>query len=129
MAIFKELIFNGEQLRRHARFKLLSHKAEVLHPALVQQLHARGGPEEETNNTEATKNPLTSLRFWVPIFDGLVLPGRKTEFSILASKSIMSAMLVALFGSLFFFLSKLSFQAGAHYIPQASLLQSLCLII
>lgn len=60
-----------------ARFKLLSHKAEVLHPALVQQLHARGGPEEETNHTEATKNPLTSLRFWVPIFDGLVLPGIK----------------------------------------------------
>jgi len=64
--------------QRRKRFKLLSHKAEVLHPALVQQLHARGGPEEETNH-EATKNPLTSLRFWVPIFDGLVLLGFVAE--------------------------------------------------
>ena len=78
-----------------ARFKLLSHKAEVLHPALVQQLHARGGPEEETNHTEATKNPLTSLRFWVPIFDGLVLPGIKQN-----QHAWLNA--VALFGMFFF---------------------------
>lgn len=65
--------------QRRKRFKLLSHKAEVLHPALVQQLHARSGPEEETSNTESSKNPLTSLRFWVPIFDGLVLLGFVAE--------------------------------------------------
>lgn len=65
--------------QRRKRFKVLSHKAEVLHPALVQQLHARGGQDEETNNTESSKNPLTSLRFWVPIFDGLVLLGFVAE--------------------------------------------------
>eukprot|EP00913_Durusdinium_trenchii_P028577 g26802.t1 len=65
--------------QRRKRFKLLSHKAETLHPALVQQLHARTGPEEEEMNKTEWQNPLTSLRFWVPIFDAVVLLGLIAE--------------------------------------------------
>ena len=52
------------------------HTAEIQTLSWLRQLHARGGQDEETNNTESSKNPLTSLRFWVPIFDGLVSLGQ-----------------------------------------------------
>ncbi|CAJ1381972.1 unnamed protein product [Effrenium voratum] len=56
---------------RSFRFRLLSHKAENLHPALVQQLHARGGPATDHSQAEAA-SPIRSLRFWVPVFDFIV---------------------------------------------------------
>ena len=52
----------------------------------LRQLHARGGQEEETTNAEAIKNPLTSLRFWVPIFDGIVWPGNRTAAPLALSQ-------------------------------------------
>lgn len=63
----------------HFLYSPLNPWPEMLKQRRKRQLHARGGQDEETNNTESSKNPLTSLRFWVPILDGLVLLGFVAE--------------------------------------------------
>ena len=40
-----------------------------------RQLHARGGPVQDSKNPE-TEGNVWSFRFWIPVFDFLVLLGR-----------------------------------------------------
>lgn len=73
--------------QRTARFKLLKQHAAgaSLHPALVQQLHARGGPVQDSKNPE-TEGNVWSFRFWIPVFDFLVFVGLFVEVTQLTSE-------------------------------------------
>mmetsp|Transcript_35091 Transcript_35091/g.80832 ORF Transcript_35091/g.80832 Transcript_35091/m.80832 type:complete len:844 (-) Transcript_35091:40-2571(-) len=73
--------------QRKNRFKLLKQHAAGanLHPALLQQLHAQGGPVRESENAEQQIEVWT-LRFWMPIFDFLVLVGVIVEVTHLTAQ-------------------------------------------